>query len=157
MSTVFAYRVGDVAKLPDRKTTYAAAYDLTAYVAGGTGGYAIAPLQTVVIPTGLHIALPPDYVALVCCRSGHAVQGLMVTNSPGIIDSDYRGEVKVIMTFIAPLDTNPIFIPCGQRIAQLLILSADAIEHPDFYDLQCAADLPDAQSNRVGGLGSTGA
>lgn len=80
----------------------------------------------VLVPTGIAIALPKGFVGFVCPRSGFAVKyGVTVANSPGVIDSDYRGEIKVIVVNHGKDTIN--FAP-GTRIAQLLILPTYAQE-----------------------------
>ncbi|WP_288855641.1 dUTP diphosphatase [uncultured Corynebacterium sp.] len=77
---------------------------------------------TRVIPTGITgdmLNLDLNHVALICSRSGLAANGIMVTNSPGIIDAGYRGELQVIVT---NLGRSPFTVDPGSRIAQLLIM-----------------------------------
>ena len=75
------------------------------------------PGQTVAIPTGLALAFPPEYGALVEDRSGLALRG--VTTLAGVIDPGYRGEIKVVLTNLAPI---PYSISAGDRIAQLRLV-----------------------------------
>lgn len=70
-----------------------------------------------VVPTGLHIKMPSDLTALVCPRSGMATKGITIVNSPGIVDSNYVGEIKAIL---ANLGSADYVIDVGDRIAQLL-------------------------------------
>jgi len=80
---------------------------------------ALAPMQRVLIPTGLAIALPVGFEAQIRPRSGLALKhGLTMINSPGTIDSDYRGEIQVIAI---NLGTEPLVIQRGQRIAQMVV------------------------------------
>ena len=86
----------------------------------------IEPGQTVLVPSGFVIELPPGYEAQVRPRSGLAIKhGITILNSPGTIDSDYRGEVKVILT---NLGTKPFSVQRGDRIAQLVIGKYERIE-----------------------------
>jgi dUTP pyrophosphatase len=89
------------------------------------GDYVLEPGQRQVIPTGVSIALPAGYMALVLPRSGLAAQhGITLVNSPGLIDSGYRGEVSVVV-----LNTDkdePFSISAGDRIAQLVVLPVTA-------------------------------
>lgn len=156
MKPVYVYRE-KLASLPDRKTTEAAAYDLCAFLPCKGDEIYVDPLETVIVPTGLYAALPPGSAALVCSRSGHAVSGMFVTNGPGIIDSDYRGEIKVILTYVAPLGKPPLIIQHGMRVAQLLFLPAGMVGHPEFIAAFTQEALPEANSTRMGGFGSTGA
>lgn len=103
--------------------------DLPAYMTEGAAGMDIcadidhdrtlAPLERALIPAGLAIALPPGFEAQIRPRSGLALrQGLTMINSPGTIDSDYRGEIQLIAI---NLGSEPIVIHRGQRIAQMII------------------------------------
>ncbi|TMA66254.1 MAG: dUTP diphosphatase [Deltaproteobacteria bacterium] len=103
--------------------------DLPAYMTEGAAGMdlcadvehdlAHAPMQRVLIPTGLAIALPVGFEAQIRPRSGLALKhGLTMINSPGTIDSDYRGEIQVIAI---NLGTEPLVIQRGQRIAQMVV------------------------------------
>lgn len=105
--------------------------------------------QRSMVPTGFAIALPPDFCALVLPRSGLAFRhGLTVLNSPGLIDSGYRGELKVVLLNTGDED---VVLERGQRIAQLLVLPVPALGF-------CAVDeLPDSNDGRGGaGFGSSG-
>ncbi len=117
--TVQISRVGDHASdlpLPRYATEHAAGMDLSAAVEGEV---VLAPGQTALIPTGFAIALPPGYEAQVRPRSGLAIKhGIGVLNSPGTIDADYRGEVKVILTNFGAED---FVLRRGDRIAQMVI------------------------------------
>lgn len=101
--------------------------------------------QRTLIPLGFACAVPEGYALLVCSRSGLALkEGLIVANQPGIIDSDYRGEVGVILY-------NTGGITCvkkGQRIAQLLLIKTDPM------GIQVVDELD--ETGRTGGFGSTG-
>lgn len=102
---------------------------LPAYMTEGSAGmdlYAdieselqLAPMERVLIPTGIAIALPVGFEAQIRPRSGMALKkGLTMVNSPGTIDSDYRGEIQLIAI---NLGNEPVVIRCGQRIAQMVI------------------------------------
>jgi dUTP pyrophosphatase len=79
----------------------------------------IPPGARAVVPTGLHLEIPPGYEGQVRPRSGLAADhGLTVLNSPGTIDSDYRGEIKVLLV---NLGREPVLIRRGDRVAQLII------------------------------------
>ncbi len=105
------------------------------------------PLQRVLIPTGLYIELPDGFEAQVRPRSGLAIKkGLSVLNSPGTIDSDYRGEIKVIMI---NLSNESVIVNTGERIAQLVISKYEKAELIEVDEL--------SNSDRgAGGFGHTG-
>ncbi len=105
------------------------------------------PLQRMLIPTGLYIALPPGYEAQSRPRSGLAIKhGITVLNSPGTIDADYRGELKVILV---NLSDQPFEIAPGERIAQLVVARHEHVEWE-------AVDSLDETERGAGGFGSTG-
>lgn len=108
---------------------------------------AVAPGQRVLVPTGIHLAIPIGWEGQVRPRSGLAWRkGLTLLNSPGTIDADYRGELKVLLI---NLGDETVQIEPGQRIAQLVINKApQAVFH--FTD-----KLPESQRG-AGGFGSTG-
>jgi dUTP pyrophosphatase len=104
--------------LPAYQSEEAAGLDLVAAV-GAKETVVIAPGTRALIPTGLVLELPPGYEGQVRPRSGLALKhGVTVLNSPGTIDSDYRGEVKVIL---ANLGEAPFPVRRGERIAQLVV------------------------------------
>ncbi len=107
----------------------------------------ISPGETVAIPTGLTIAVPAGHEAQIRPRSGLALRhGLSVLNTPGTIDSDYRGEVKVIL---ANLGREPFQVKRGDRIAQLVICP---VIHASWEEVE---QLPET-SRGAGGFGHTG-
>ncbi len=149
--------------LPKQATTHARGFDVCAFLPdplGRANGMEmfIEPLSVAIVPTGLFMALPPGSCMMVCSRSGLAAKGLVVLNAPGIIDSDYRDECQVIMTYIAPPNTPPFVISHNMRIAQLVYLppATDVLAEPNFSTVSNLDDLPDPGSNRKGGFGSTG-
>ncbi len=90
------------------------------------------PGERKLVGTGLRVALPNDVVAMVCSRSGLAHKnGLMVVNSPGIIDSGYRGEVKVNLV---NLGDEPFTVEDGMRIAQLVVTPFVSVEYLEVID-----------------------
>jgi dUTP pyrophosphatase len=108
----------------------------------------LAPGERRLVPTGLAIALPEGYVALVHPRSGLANRsGLSIVNSPGTIDAGYRGEIQVCLVNLDP--STPIELSRGDRIAQLVI---QRFESAEFVEV---AELPDSVRG-AGGYGSTG-
>ncbi len=108
----------------------------------------LAPGERALVPTGIAIALPQGYVALVHPRSGLAARhGLSIVNTPGTIDAGYRGEIKVLLINHDPRDT--IELRRGDRVAQLVI---QRYEQAHFSEV---AELPES-SRGDGGYGSTG-
>lgn len=108
----------------------------------------LAPGQRVVVGTGVQVALPEGTVGLVTPRSGLAARlGLGIVNSPGVIDSGYRGEIKVCLVNLD--QTNSIHITAQERIAQLLIL-------PVLTAQFTVVDALDETTRGTGGYGSTG-
>ena len=107
----------------------------------------LGPLERAMIPTGLYIALPDGTEAQVRPRSGLAAKhGISVLNSPGTIDADYRGEVKVILV---NLSNEPFVVNPGERIAQMIIAKYEKVEWEEVEQL-------DETERGAGGFGSTG-
>lgn len=107
----------------------------------------IAPLQRVMVPTGLSIALHEGTEAQIRPRSGLAAKhGVTVLNSPGTIDADYRGEIKVILV---NLSDTPFIVNPGERIAQMVIARYEHVEWDEVETL-------DGTDRGEGGFGSTG-
>lgn len=105
------------------------------------------PMQRALIPTGLFMALPPGYEAQVRPRSGLALKhGITVLNSPGTIDADYRGEIKVLLVNFSDAD---FVVRDGERIAQMVIAKH---ENADFIEVE---EL-DETLRGAGGYGHTG-
>ena len=130
--------------LPQYATEGAAGMDICAAL---TAPLMIKPMQRVAVSTGVVMAIPQGYEIQVRPRSGLALkQGLTVANAPGTIDSDYRGEVKVILI---NLGEDPVKISHGMRIAQL-VLAPVSIAAPEIVS---RLDETDRGS---GGFGSTG-
>ena len=110
-------------------------------------GVRLAPRERALVGTGLAVAVPEGYCALVTPRSGLAVRhGIGVANGPGIIDSGYRGEVMVILVNHG---AEHVDIARGDRIAQLVVVPI-----PD-WEFEEVAELPDSERGS-GGFGSTG-
>ncbi len=130
--------------LPSYATEGAAGMDIRAYI---PQPIELAPLQRYLIPTGLYIELPNGYEAQIRPRSGLAIkQGITCLNSPGTIDADYRGEVKIILI---NLSNEQQLIHDGDRIAQMVIQKVEKA------DWQAVDVLADSERND-GGFGSTG-
>ena len=107
----------------------------------------LGPLERTLVPTGLFIALPPGFEAQVRPRSGLAAKhGITVLNTPGTIDADYRGEIKVILV---NLSNTPFEIVPGERIAQMVVARHERVEWE-------AVDSLDETARGAGGFGSTG-
>ena len=130
--------------LPAYATQGSSGLDLRAFV---TAPVQLAPLERALIPTGLHIALPNNWEAQVRPRSGLAIkQGLTCLNTPGTIDADYRGEIKVILINLS--NENQV-IQDGDRIAQMVFQQVEKIEW------QLVENLETTQRGE-GGFGHTG-
>ena len=133
--------------LPSYETTGAAGADVRACLGNGEK-MIIKPGERVLVPTGLSMEIPHGYEVQVRPRSGLSFKtGLMVLNSPGTIDSDYRGEVKVI---IGNLGKNDEVINHGDRVAQLVL--APVVQA--FY--QVTNESLSETARGAGGFGSTG-
>ncbi len=134
------------AELPKKATDGSACFDLCADTT--ESGVFIKPGEAATIDTGLAFEVPPGHVMLVFSRSGHGFkQGLRLVNCVGVIDSDYRGEVKVRLHN----DGKGIAsFWCGDRVAQAMVLPVPDVELVDTDHLTDTA-------RGAGGLGSTGA
>jgi dUTP pyrophosphatase len=129
---------------PSYATPQSAGVDLRANLESSV---TIGPLERALVPTGLYIALPAGYEAQVRPRSGLAAKhGITVLNTPGTIDADYRGEIKVILV---NLSNEPFQIVPGERIAQMVIARHETAECEDVESL-------DSTERGAGGFGSTG-
>ena len=107
----------------------------------------LGPLERTLVPTGLYIALPAGFEAQVRPRSGLAAKhGITVLNTPGTIDADYRGEIKVILV---NLSNTPFEIVPGERIAQLVVARHERVEWEE-------TDTLGETERGAGGFGSTG-
>lgn len=101
--------------LPQYETAHAAGMDMRAFI---ESEITIKPLQRILVPTGLHIELPIGYEAQIRPRSGLAYKhGISIVNSPGTIDADYRGEIKVLLVNLSDTD---FVVNNGDRIAQIV-------------------------------------
>ncbi|MBP5553082.1 MAG: dUTP diphosphatase [Spirochaetales bacterium] len=137
--------ISDGARLPVYGSSQAAGADLCACL--GNQSLTIEPHRWAMVPTGISIALPEGYEAQVRPRSGLAAKkGITVLNSPGTVDSDYRGEVKVIL--INHSDESFV-INDGDRIAQMVIARHETA------CFEVVASLDETQRG-AGGFGSTG-
>ncbi len=130
--------------LPCYATPQSAGMDLRANI---DEDITLKPMQRALIPTGLFMALPPGYEAQVRPRSGLALKhGITVLNSPGTIDADYRGEIKVLLVNFSDSD---FVVRDGERIAQMVIAKH---ENADFIEVE---EL-DETLRGAGGYGHTG-
>jgi dUTP pyrophosphatase len=129
--------------------------DIPSYQTAGSSGMdicsalttTIAPGGGLIVPTGFAVEVPHGYEVQVRSRSGLARQGIFVTNSPGTIDSDYRGEIGILLSNLDP--ARAYQIRRGDRIAQLVVTK---VEHPKVLEVQ---DLTETKRGD-GGFGSTG-
>ncbi len=141
---VLFVKIDPSAELPRYESPGAAGADIRARI---DQPMLINPMQTVLVPTGLKMEIPAGYECQVRPRSGLAVKsGLTVLNSPGTIDSDYRGEVKIILINLGP---DPVNIQNGDRIAQLVFAPAVQV---------CMEEIQELSETKRGGggFGSTG-
>ena len=130
--------------LPEYETVQSAGMDLPAAI---DSPMTLSPGEHAMLPTGLAIALPGGYEAQIRPRSGLAARnGVTVLNTPGTIDADYRGELKVILI---NLGTEPFEIERGMRIAQMVIAPVTQGKLTEVDDLSDTA-------RGAGGFGSTG-
>ena len=130
--------------LPAYATAQSAGMDLRANI---PESITLQPLERRLIPTGLYIALPEGYEAQVRPRSGLALKhGITVLNSPGTIDSDYRGELMVLLI---NLSQDPFTVNDGERIAQLVIARHEQA-------VLTAVEVLDETERGAGGYGHTG-
>ncbi len=108
----------------------------------------LAPGERALVPTGVAIALPEGYVALVHPRSGLAARhGVSIVNTPGTVDAGYRGEIKVLLVNLDPRE--PVSLRRGDRVAQLVV---QRVERARFVEV----DVLPASPRGAGGYGSTG-
>jgi dUTP pyrophosphatase len=130
--------------LPEYQSIHAAGMDLHANL---NERLKIKPMERALIPTGIFIELPEGYEAQVRPRSGLAINhGISVLNTPGTIDADYRGEIKVILI---NLSNKNFFIKNGDRIAQMIITRYEKISWMEMPKLN-------ESEREQGGFGSTG-
>jgi dUTP pyrophosphatase len=130
--------------LPEYATTGSSGMDIRAFL---TSPITMAPMERVLIPTGLFLALPENWEAQIRPRSGLAIkQGLTCLNTPGTIDADYRGELKVILI---NLSNEPQLITDGDRIAQMVFQKVEKVILEKVETLE-------ATERGAGGFGHTG-
>ena len=130
--------------LPEYATPQRAGLDLRANL---ESPLTLAPLERTLVPTGLFIALPEGYEAQVRPRSGLALKhGITVLNSPGTVDADYRGELRVILV---NLSNEPFVINNGERIAQMVVTRHEQVTWEP-------VEMLDETERGDGGFGHTG-
>lgn len=131
--------------LPGYQTAGAAGMDVTAWIAEGS--FSIKPLERTLIGTGLYLQITHGYEVQVRPRSGLAIrQGITLLNTPGTIDADYRGELKIILI---NLSSETQTIKDGDRIAQIVLAKYERIGWQQ-------VDSLDASERGAGGFGHTG-
>jgi dUTP pyrophosphatase len=130
--------------LPEYATTGSSGMDIRAFL---TSPITMAPMERVLIPTGLFLALPENWEAQIRPRSGLAIkQGLTCLNTPGTIDADYRGELKVILI---NLSNEAQVISDGDRIAQMVFQKVEKV-------ILEKVETIEATERGAGGFGHTG-
>lgn len=131
-------------QLPSYATLFSAGMDLRANI---SEDIVLKPLQRVLVPTGLSIALPQGYEAQIRPRSGLALKfGITLLNTPGTIDADYRGEIGVIMV---NLSDKEFVVRDGERIAQMVVAKHETVEWDE-------VEILDETERGSGGFGHSG-
>ena len=132
-------------QLPAYETIHSAGMDLRAYLPEGP--IVLKPMQRTLVPTGLFMEIPEGYEGQVRPRSGLAIKnGITVLNTPGTIDADYRGEVKIILINLSDTD---FIINSGERVAQIVFAKCEQMEVVNVETL--------SETERgAGGFGHTG-
>ena len=131
-------------KLPTYKTSGSSGMDLVAYI---KNKIAINPGATAIIPTGIAVAIPKNYEMQIRPRSGLASKNsISVLNTPGTIDSDYRGEIKIILI---NLSKKSFIVKSGDRVAQMILCPVEKVKFKE------VKNLPKTVRGK-GGFGSTG-
>ena len=132
-------------KLPAYETSSSAGMDLRAYLPEGP--ITLKPMQRTLVPTGLFMEIPEGYEGQVRPRSGLAIKsGITVLNTPGTIDADYRGEVKIILINLSDTD---FVINSGDRVAQIVFAKCEQME---VVNVDTLSDT----ERGAGGFGHTG-
>jgi len=130
--------------LPAYETIHSAGMDLRADLESTV---LLKPMERKLIPTGLHIELPEGHEAQIRPRSGLAYKhGISIVNSPGTIDADYRGEIKVLLI---NLSTEPFEINTGDRIAQMIVSRHEKVQWQQ-------VEILNETTRGAGGYGHTG-
>jgi dUTP pyrophosphatase len=130
--------------LPAYETIHSAGMDLRADLESSVR---LNPLERKLIPTGLHIELPEGFEAQIRPRSGLAFKhGISIVNSPGTVDADYRGEIKVLLI---NLSNEPFEVNTGDRIAQMIVAKHEKVDWQE-------VEVLNETSRGAGGYGHTG-
>jgi dUTP pyrophosphatase len=135
--------------LPSYETAGAAGADIRANLPadGRAGGVVLQPMQRRIVPTGIRVEIPPGFEAQIRPRSGLALKhGITLPNTPGTIDSDYRGPLGVLLV---NLGAEPYVIHHGDRIAQMIVAPVVQVR------FEVVGTLPETPRG-AGGFGSTG-
>lgn len=135
--------------LPAYETPGSAGADIRANLmpADREAGFTLAPMQRAVVPTGLRVEIPPGFEMQIRPRSGLALKhGITLPNTPGTIDSDYRGPLGVALI---NLGAEPYTIHHGDRVAQMIVAPVIQVQ---FQEVEALSDT----ARGVGGFGSTG-
>ena len=144
MVTILVKKFDKNIKLPTYKTSGSSGMDLVAYI---KNKITIDPGKTVMIPTGIAVAIPKNYEIQIRPRSGLAAKkGISVLNTPGTVDSDYRGEIIIILI---NLSKKSFVVKSGDRVAQMILCPVAKGK------LQEVKNLPKTVRGK-GGFGSTG-
>ena len=144
MVKVLIKKLNPLVKIPDYKTQGASGMDLMAFI---DQPIKLAPNSSCLVPTGLSVAFSQNYEIQIRPRSGLAAKSqISVLNTPGTIDSDYRGEIKIILFNHG---SDEFIINNNDRVAQMILLPVSKIEFEE------VKNLPDTLRGR-GGFGSTG-
>ena len=131
-------------RLPEYSTPMSAGMDLKANI---SEPITLGPLQRILIPTDLYMAIPEGYVLQICSRSGLALKnGIFCLNASGVLDADYRGKVGVIL---ANFSDTPFIINPGDRVAQAVLNKFEKIEWKEVTTL-------DETERGTGGFGHSG-
>ena len=131
-------------RLPEYSTPMSAGVDLKANI---SEPITLGPLQRILIPTDLYMAIPEGYVLQICSRSGLALKnGIFCLNAPGVVDADYRGNVGVIL---ANFSDTPFIINPGDRVAQAVLNKFEKIEWDEVTTLN-------ETERGIGGFGHSG-
>lgn len=134
-------------ELPAYQTAGAAAFDIRAFIAEpNTDVEFIDPGDIVIIHTGLFVAIPQDFELQIRSRGSVASKGIIIINAPGTIDSDYRGEIKILMGNVGK---ERFIVNHGDRIAQGVVAVASQIHWEEVKELNTT-------KRGAGGFGSTG-
>jgi len=144
MTKVLIKKNSNLIAIPKYETLGSSGMDLAAFI---NDKIVIKPQEKIIVPTGLSIAIPEGFEIQIRPRSGLAAKhSITVLNTPGTIDSDYRGEIKVILINLGVEDYT---IKNGERIAQMILCPVSKIEFEEVSDLTTT-------KRGQGGFGSTG-